>query len=682
MRATGAWDPATPPRRPRKRSWTPSPRRCVGWSPGSPRHALRHAAQPWPATEPRPPRQRPAPTPGSPGPHAPESPTIFFGTPTAEERRRLDTWYAMQDATLLLGDDSDEAPESPGMARAATPLGERAERRAVLREALGDISNVSPASRGSSPAEKLATSSPAKQDSVPSLLHEWAASKFDRPFSPSKTEAASPAGPPISPLKVGSRAPHAPPQIPAAADVFSSPSKAPSAASPAQTREQKLARALIETPRTAPTHTPISASRVPAMRVPSPPKLSAQAARGADGSSEHAQTRLFRTSPFTGARRVPQPSAMRIGGPPRSEPRTGGPSPAREPRPSVRAAPARTEPLAEAPAPSPAPGRSPGKAVRVQRPARYASSVPATRVWDKPAQPDLKRRRVEPEPAKIVRRDAETPHGGRPGCAPSHTPRPAGKRAEGAGSLSNGRPALHESRQAVAPGAPTGAPAVAPLAALPTAPPAPPPTAPAAAPSAATQPAGAPSPAAAAAPRTPRTSSRANTATRTPRTPQRAATPMSATELTLLTSKHTRQNQAYNVQIQTRVQRIAGQRPPSPEPHFSQGSGATGELVRFSGDPERDLDAAGRPTRHARGAGDREEWVSPPHTRRGVRWDKRLVVSPSEAPAERGTVRGCLVNGHVQLDAHGNEVLGSAERMPRTRVMVRRRVYDDDEDQV
>lgn len=157
---------------------------------------------------------------------------------------------------------------------------------------------------------------------------------------------------------------------------------------------------------------------------------------------------------------------------------------------------------------------------------------------------------------------------------------------------------------------------------------------------------------------------------------------MSATELTLLTSKHTRQNQAYNVQIQTRVQRIAGQRPPSPEPHFSQGSGATGELVRFSGDPERDLDAAGRTTRHARGAGDREEWVSPPHTRRGVRWDKRLVVSPSEARAERGTVRGCLVNGHVQLDAHGNEVLGSAERMPRTRVMVRRRVYDDDEDQV
>ena len=48
----------------------------------------------------------------------------------------------MQDATLLLGDDSDEAPESPGMARAATPLGERAERRAVLREALGDISNA------------------------------------------------------------------------------------------------------------------------------------------------------------------------------------------------------------------------------------------------------------------------------------------------------------------------------------------------------------------------------------------------------------------------------------------------------------------------------------------------------------------------------------------------------------
>ncbi|WFD35832.1 hypothetical protein MCUN1_002700 [Malassezia cuniculi] len=131
-------------------------------------------------------------------------------------------------------------------------------------------------------------------------------------------------------------------------------------------------------------------------------------------------------------------------------------------------------------------------------------------------------------------------------------------------------------------------------------------------------------------------------------------------EVASLTARNTKANQGYTVVIETRVERMRGNRPTSPEPHFCGGHGVVSRKGR-----------QGSATKHARGAGDDHEYKSPPRIVRCVRWDKQLVTSPSShEPRRNAAPRPCIrhtnTRDHIPTRADA--------------VTVVRRVYDDDGD--
>lgn len=170
---------------------------------------------------------------------------------------------------------------------------------------------------------------------------------------------------------------------------------------------------------------------------------------------------------------------------------------------------------------------------------------------------------------------------------------------------------------------------------------------------------------------------------RTPRTPRRAQVPphppISAMELTRLTTKHTKQNEMYNVQLEMRTHRIPGPRPPSPSQRFVAGQGQRAKEQFMPALAE--TNEYGEPICHALGAGDEDEYTTPPG--KNVRWDRRLVVSPSVKRQAMRSKRdsGCLVHTPLALDAFGNVACPPLKNVSRRKVLVKRFVYDDDEDQ-
>ena len=161
------------------------------------------------------------------------------------------------------------------------------------------------------------------------------------------------------------------------------------------------------------------------------------------------------------------------------------------------------------------------------------------------------------------------------------------------------------------------------------------------------------------------------------RVPAPRRPPITAMELARLTTKHTKQNEMYNVQLETRTQRIPGPRPPSPSQHFVAGHGQRAR-VQFRPNKVK-TDEQGEPMCHTRGAGDEEVYTTPPG--KGVRWDKRLVVSPpkeKQARSEKPS-SGCLVHKPLTLDAFGNVVCPPLKGITRRKILVKRFVYDDDE---
>ena len=288
---------------------------------------------------------------------------------------------------------------------------------------------------------------------------------------------------------------------------------------------------------------------------------------------------------------------------------------------------------------------------KLQRPVRYANSIPARRVWDSPDATQKRKRseqQEEPDPIDQAR-----------------------ERLRRRTSL---RVAERQQRTTLAtPTAPTARPPATP--ARPTAPTAH--AAPTALAALATPTASAPPLTHVAPPGANRIAARGQRVrTETPHVsrlhqpPQtpllRGQTPipprlqLSDHEVASLTARNTKKNQGYGVQIETRVERMRGTRPLSPEPHFCGGHGVVSRKGR-----------QGSATHHARGAGDEHEYSSPPRIVQCVRWNKALVTSPQKhEPKRMGVPQSCMrqrpSRGHVPA------------RRDDGVVVVHMRVYDDD----
>ena len=125
---------------------------------------------------------------------------IFFGTPTSAERHAtynlVSQGFCDQDTPVH---DPDES--SPGIARSGSPLENVRARQYLVRDVLGDVSNLSPMSghgylkSSLSPSNNvrstplrhstnlISCSSPTKMTPVQSALHDWASSRFERSIS-------------------------------------------------------------------------------------------------------------------------------------------------------------------------------------------------------------------------------------------------------------------------------------------------------------------------------------------------------------------------------------------------------------------------------------------------------------------------------------------------------------------
>ena len=567
--------PQTPPRR----AWTPSSARSSKMVPPEPSARVVQSA--WCERT-----RRGAHTP----PRASPVPTIFFGTPSAAEgaavARRSTSGVPLYECVTPVQVPTPDSDGSPGMGRAASPTPAAAQHRALVRSALGDVSNLSPVAReppGISPkvefTPKRSLRSPEERTPVQTVLHDWAAAKFSQDplrHTPSQRhDGRSPVrvSPHLSPVRM--HTPRAAPPVPispAHRDVFSSPI-APPPVPTVRTSPVKAMRVPVDASR-APRRTPFIEHRTPAQRVPGfVPNASASPGKGATSLSMPA---MRAARPEKHAERVP---VRQQAGAHESEERP-----------------------------------------RIARPARYTSLVPASRVGDSPEKTQAKRARLH--------------------------------------ESANGRvPALHASAsrvrapegKEVAPGAPRAPAEAAPA---PVSTPAPPAPGPASEPS---------SIAASRVPRTPR-------ARLAPPPP-----PISAAELSRLTAKHTKQNEAYTVDLQTQVLRVPGARPPSPSQAFSVD--APPRVPHWSRAVLPETNERGEPIRHALGAGEAEEYTIPPHRGRGVRWDKRLVVSPTRAAAPQA---GCLAPRRLALDAFGNVAHARAAGARRRTVTVKRLVYDQE----
>ncbi|WFD22447.1 hypothetical protein MEQU1_001118 [Malassezia equina] len=280
-------------------------------------------------------------------------------------------------------------------------------------------------------------------------------------------------------------------------------------------------------------------------------------------------------------------------------------------------------------------GSSPSKSSRIWRPARYTSQAPAVRVWDNPEKMEL-HKRLRPAVQEPMEESVEP-------AAPKPEPAPPAARRVSTRLLKRAAPLDH---RAQAQARPISEPEKVPVP----------------------------------------TRSSTIPAMRTPRTPRTPPVPprpqLSSTELARLTQRHTKHNEAYTVELETQIERLPGPRPPSPSQHFLLGRGMR---ARENYQPSRtETDEYGQPLGHAYGAGDDMEYSTPPG-KQAVHWDKRLVISPTQlrpAEAQKNALprRSCLVAKPVALDAFGNVASKPMREGPRRRVLIKRRIYDNEGD--
>jgi len=515
---------------------------------------------------------------------------------------------------------SDADNDSPGVARAASPSMEAHVRRDYIREALGDVSNFSP----TAPVYSLKDG-----------------------FSPLRMQS--------TPLR---RSIHLPPTT-------------SSKKTPVQMALQDWAGAKFGRPFPAP-EAP-SPCHGPSWHVPmgqeghsSPVKLDPVEPMGCDTpiplpSSLEPTKGMVHRLPVRRVAMSPQPPAQRVPGFVRAPPaatspakRIVGASPVQPVAPEVP----KSSPLPRMPSPGKvkeAAGPSPSKAPRLWRPARYASHAPAVRVWDSPEKIET-HKRLRPsfqEPTQPVLPPASEP-----------PPAPVARRAST--RLLKQAAALPPPESASV-GRPHGSPSVDRNQ-----------PGPACAQRVVRRDASAPVPPS-------RTSTQHTRMPRTRKTPPVPSRPqLSATELTRLTQRHTKHNETYTVQLDTQVERVPGPRPPSPSQRFLRGRGVR---VRENFQPARtETDEWGEPLGHAYGAGDEDEYSTPPG-KQAVRWNKRLIVSPTQSASSTAQDkafprRSCLVAKPVALDAFGNVASKPIREGPRRRVLIKRRIYDEEGDVV
>ena len=556
-----------------------------------------------------------------------DSSRIFFGTPTSAERHAtydlVSQGFCDQDTPVH---DPDES--SPGIARSASPLENVQARHYLVRDVLGDVSNLSPMSSHGylksslSPSNDvrstplrhsknlLSCSSPTKMTPVQSALQDWASSRFERS---------------ISNQYVDKNASFFPEKCKPLQNLCSTSTFSPSSSKTHEAENLPMDVVFdISDPEKSPSHT-ISNYR------------SAKSARP--------DTRRLGSSPYGPAQRVPgfvpgsatPAKRVKIGvstTSPGSKPWSTGfqsaklqvNSPLKQKETSVTTA--GISRSASAP--------SPTKATRLVRPIKYTNHAPAMRVWDSPDK-GCTNKRVLPvksapvkEMASVSQKKAAAPSvpvevlnskasSTRMSNDASRFPQPLTE-SDAAAALKESSSAMANFNDSIARN------------------------------------------------RVPRAARRVPA----PRRP-----PITAMELARLTTKHTKQNEMYNVQLETRTQRIPGPRPPSPSQHFVAGHGQRAR-VQFRPNKVK-TDEQGEPMCHTRGAGDEEVYTTPPG--KGVRWDKRLVVSPpkeKQARSEKPS-SGCLVHKPLTLDAFGNVVCPPLKGITRRKILVKRFVYDDDE---
>ena len=556
-----------------------------------------------------------------------DSSRIFFGTPTSAERHAtydlVSQGFCDQDTPVH---DPDES--SPGIARSASPLENVQARHYLVRDVLGDVSNLSPMSSHGylksslSPSNDvrstplrhsknlLSCSSPTKMTPVQSALHDWASSRFERS---------------ISNQYVDKNASFFPEKCKPLQNLCSTSTFSPSSSKMHEAENLPMDVVFdVSDPEKSPSHT-ISNYR------------SAKSARP--------DTRRLGSSPYGPAQRVPgfvpgsatPAKRVKIGvstTSPGSKPWSTGfqsaklqvNSPLKQKETSVTTA--GISRSASAP--------SPTKATRLVRPIKYTNHAPAMRVWDSPDK-GCTNKRVLPvksapvkEMASVSQKKAAAPSvpvevlnskasSTRMSNDASRFPQPLTE-SDAAAALKESSSAMANFNDSIARN------------------------------------------------RVPRAARRVPA----PRRP-----PITAMELARLTTKHTKQNEMYNVQLETRTQRIPGPRPPSPSQHFVVGHGQRAR-VQFRPNKVK-TDEQGEPMCHTRGAGDEEVYTTPPG--KGVRWDKRLVVSPpkeKQARSEKPS-SGCLVHKPLTLDAFGNVVCPPLKGITRRKILVKRFVYDDDE---
>jgi hypothetical protein len=151
---------------------------------------------------------------------------------------------------------------------------------------------------------------------------------------------------------------------------------------------------------------------------------------------------------------------------------------------------------------------------------------------------------------------------------------------------------------------------------------------------------------------------------------------VSERELKTATQKNTLRNQVYMCTIDRQIVRMSGPRPPSP-------TGKIPKASRKRAGPE----AAVEKMVLAKGAGEDEEFVTPPRkrarTEKGVRWDREatLIRAPlgglegEDRPATTSS-SSALKAEQVPLDAHGNVLERPVEKLKRNKVTVRAVFYD------
>lgn len=559
-----------------------------------------------------------------------DSSRIFFGTPTSAERHAtydlVSHGFCDQDTPLH---DPDES--SPGIARSASPLESVQVRRNLVRDVLGDVSNLSPVSShghlksGISPSNHVkstplrhstnlpAYSSPTKMTPVQSALQDWASSRFERSIPRQDVDKDTS----LSPEKNKFH------QTLCSSSMFSPSS---SRMHEAENLPMDVVFDVSDTEK-SPSHAlsndrSAKSVRPDARRLGSSPYCSAQRVPGFIPGSATPAKRVKIGERTTSPGSKPWNTAFQSARPHVS-------SPLKPKETSVT----NTSITRNAHVPSPT------KATRLVRPVKYTNHAPPMRVWDSPdkgctnkqvgpiktapvgemASVSEKKTAVPPVPVKILASSARVT---RMSNDPSTFP-PATTGSDAVATLNeNPSFAISNSNDSIA-------------------------------------------------------------KNRVPRTPRRAPTsphpPMTAMELSRLTAKHTKQNEMYNVQLETRTQRIPGPRPPSPSQHFVTGHGQRAR-VHFRPNKVK-TNEHGEPVCHTRGAGDEEVYTTPPG--KGVHWDKRLVVSPSqERQAKTKTpFSGCLVHKPLTLDVFGNVACPPLKGIPRRKILVKRFIYDDDEDE-